>query len=1194
MTNNLNEKLEELNSKIDIWIDDEYYNSVYDYTTGIKPNDGKLLNHDQTVEFYINTCFPEINGEQKEQEEYCAQDKDGDWRQALKYELDTLPVTKVGSEDLNSDKHKRNPLAKYWSHLFYAKLLRAKIKQKGNDCYTRRLDDVAAYLERHLPKHTKGEDSEQEEWVTRLTLIYLMELSAVSMDWESLGYSERARRVIRDRKYRLTLKYKRCKEDKEKKKAKEAREKAPYEFYELWARFNIGVAYFHKTYYREAVLEFNQIIWQVKRWEDDRENGNDKKKDEAKECLIFFSDAKDKAYKGRELLLLPAKLYRAEVQLKLQFAYHTIGTLQNCGPLSEQKQTRAQIINAEAYQQLGRLGESWGVFEKAGDSLGCGQLGQRTEWVIPKSDELNQRFPSLWERFIDLLIADHLNWLKREGEDEWINKEDDLELRYIVKNGSTKDGNPVTAEDYKEAVDNAESYLKILANAFSTYHDVVKHHAYNRSGYFQQLAKYLGWLAEASDYEYSAPAFVQSKDVKSARKQIADITKKLYYDDNDNRVGLLEEEPGLDDEGEKKKEAADRKENECLYCDPKGIDLRRLGAEHYKWFTDDILKFFNPKSQTVKDVLDEKTIKKDKEDFVKRLLKREQIDKEDLRIRDLNLRYEYYKPEELFEHSAKFWKMRKNMKLCGKMPSLKDGEGFAGLLACAQGNKRNQEYYTSTDHLTSDDYIKLMQDWDKYYLRHLRSPSIHENHQKGGFYFMGLQRWNSASPAKGYSVGGGYLLYHLNKEKKEVDMGIAIDPGFDFVRNLFHMGFSLDDIDIVLISHAHLDHIRDFESIIILLSELKKSVKREKRVHVILSLGAYRRLKHIVEDPGFRYLLEPYIIDVDREIRDDYLEMLEFRFKPADDNKKHENSNRTANDGKKGNTKLIERFRAVLPTEGDPTDCLWARITPTRAYHDDKTNYSDSFGFKIELNEKVKKPDGEDEPVKFGYTGDTKWVYPDMPDPLKREGRKIEDIAEQYKECDVLLVHLGSLVGKDNTGELSFKQYNQCPSDDKKYRCEKLVREKDHPYLIGMLRLLSSYYNCVSKVNRTGKPLVLVSEFGEELRGTIRTDFIRRLREVYRRRLAFLPVDVGLNVQMSKVDSAQNDSHDNRCACKVWCVQCDRFVNIDDAEFELYGPDHALYCVCKTCRKTTPISVSQDRLRQLYEVGLELRNNDNK
>ena len=296
-----------------------------------------------------------------------------------------------------------------------------------------------------------------------------------------------------------------------------------------------------------------------------------------------------------------------------------------------------------------------------------------------------------------------------------------------------------------------------------------------------------------------------------------------------------------------------------------------------------------------------------------------------------------------------------------------------------------------------------------------------------------------------------------------------------------------------------------------------------------------------------------------------------------------------------------ERIKAVLPGKEFSKGLRFrVMVTPTRAYHDDKT-YSDSFGFVVELAEKVKGTGGQDKhevKLAFGYTGDTKWVYPGMPDPVNKkdngenkfEERKIEDIAGQYLNCDVLLVHLGSLIKKNDDDEWSFNQYDQCGINAAdKYRCEELVRKENHPYLIGMLRLLSSLYENLSEVKRVGMPLVLVGEFGEELRGTIRSDFIQRLQGIYKNRLAFLPVDVGMNVYLRRKGDEQDQSRGNRCACRVWCVQCDHFVNIGDADFELYGTDHALYCVCKTCKKAMPLNVLQDRLRQLYEVGLELR-----
>ena len=139
---------------------------------------------------------------------------------------------------------------------------------------------------------------------------------------------------------------------------------------------------------------------------------------------------------------------------------------------------------------------------------------------------------------------------------------------------------------------------------------------------------------------------------------------------------------------------------------------------------------------------------------------------------------------------------------------------------------------------------------------------------------------------------------------------------------------------------------------------------------------------------------------------------------------------------------------------------------------------------------------------------------------------------------------------------------------------------------MGMLRLFSSLYQNRKRKNKP-KQLVLLGEFGEELRGGIRVDLIKRLKKAYGERLVSLPLDVGMDIQLwREPDSKDDKSHLEQ---KVWCIQCEEFVGMEEADFERYGVDEALYCVCKTCRKATPMNVLQDKLRQLYEIGQELR-----
>lgn len=60
---------------------------------------------------------------------------------------------------------------------------------------------------------------------------------------------------------------------------------------------------------------------------------------------------------------------------------------------------------------------------------------------------------------------------------------------------------------------------------------------------------------------------------------------------------------------------------------------------------------------------------------------------------------------------------------------------------------------------------------------------------------------NYAGKEDYYSGGGFYIRW--NK------LGIAVDPGYLFVQNLHKLGYSVLDIDIVIVTHEHIDHSSD-------------------------------------------------------------------------------------------------------------------------------------------------------------------------------------------------------------------------------------------------------------------------------------------------------------------------------------------------------------------------------------------------
>ncbi len=105
-------------------------------------------------------------------------------------------------------------------------------------------------------------------------------------------------------------------------------------------------------------------------------------------------------------------------------------------------------------------------------------------------------------------------------------------------------------------------------------------------------------------------------------------------------------------------------------------------------------------------------------------------------------------------------------------------------------------------------------------------------------FFVVLRRWNSYTPRMltptESNVGGGYFLYWKGK-------GVIIDPGFDFIDNFFNNELVIYDIDAVLITHAHVDHCSDFESLLTLLFEYNEKNELKKKIDVFMNLGAMKK-----------------------------------------------------------------------------------------------------------------------------------------------------------------------------------------------------------------------------------------------------------------------------------------------------------------------------------------------------------------
>lgn len=966
------DKLEHVNCRIDVWIDEEEYGQVIE-TLETDPAWGKLL----------KKAF---------RKETCTFAKDKEWLDLITADI-PLPITKVHidkNEIIDMDAENRD-----WSIFFSAKLIRAKIQQKVTDCYFRRLDEIVAYLERHLPKIC------QDNNTTKLAVIYLLEMAAAGVEADHRSFSERARRILQSYIN---------KEDDD-----------FTTFYDLLARYNIGVGYFHERNYEKALLEFDLIIFKI---------------NHVTPVKSFFTKRL-----LNELIYQPSVLYKADVHLKMQLAYHAINTLTlYLKKPSKYKLFRANLLRAEACQQLDQYPMSYKFIRKVAAGIHA-SVGNKDDVAIIPVDRTKQ-YANIRSRLQNLLLAYYMNSIN----------------------------NKIVERTY------CEDIVKFLVQfRKTTYYQKT-----NRHGFLEQTAELIGMLVNAEQTESAASVY------SVARTDILKPEDKMSFPP-------------------------------CP-CKEEGIDLRRLSAEHYHGF-----------SKNIRDYYEHVNRKKDKANFLERL--------ENIEEGSLNL--EWRKWEIALEKSAKSFtdwgtKCLANSKCVprGFVKGKQNSNGFKNLLPCAGLSTAFEREY-----LTSNDYETLMNNWDEHFEKHLKYRTFHDP-SSSAIHFLGLQRWNSTSPAQGKSLGGGYLIYHTSKMGR-IDLGIALDPGFDFIRNLFHVGFSLADIDIVILSHAHVDHVRDFESMLGLLFELKSRDKqKQQKLHTIMTLGVYHRVQYLVDSPGLREFVEPYIVDIEKGVNSVNVYRTKFEFTQL-----------------KGKTPHGDQFTPLIKgLQSRAIGKIKVIIEPTQAYHNDHSEYSDTYGFKLCI-------DGNDESPKYtiGYTSDTRWH---------------NEVIESYRDCDAILIHLGSLINRKKGPEREFKHYRKS-----KY-CFEMIRKKNHPYLMGMLYFLKQ----IKEFEK--KPLILLSEFGEELRGRIRLDLVNRLKIEYGngtlREDNILPVDVGLDVLLYAEDNKY------KCPC-VWCIQCQQYVSLSQVNFETYGYDEALFCVCKTCAKSTPQNVMHESLRSLYEEGRSLR-----
>lgn len=130
----------------------------------------------------------------------------------------------------------------------------------------------------------------------------------------------------------------------------------------------------------------------------------------------------------------------------------------------------------------------------------------------------------------------------------------------------------------------------------------------------------------------------------------------------------------------------------------------------------------------------------------------------------------------------------------------------------------------------------------------MRGRTIEERFKDETIFYC-LKRWGSYTPiiprpSTFYNRGGGFLIIHNNR-------GIAVDPGFDFLINLYQEGFSIADVDAVIVTHDHIDHSANLD-FLLSLWYYQKEIGKKKTRELFLNPGMIERYSFLLRDKNYR------------------------------------------------------------------------------------------------------------------------------------------------------------------------------------------------------------------------------------------------------------------------------------------------------------------------------------------------------
>jgi len=885
-----------LNIYFDILIDEERYKKVYESILFCEQNKCKKINEElEEVENLVKSCTCQnLQKKEETQNRYISIIRKSlkRWEKYLNFSSNSkdykIFISKTNElyiyDQTTKERESCLVINQYWIPLFLVKCLRAWLQSKHDSDAYEALDELGSFLVGQTQMLETNKQFTCSQDYPDFEVLYYLEAAACYKGELSIGYAQKALEKIRelDKKQEDDIK-------KMKRKSNCSSNNNERDPYELVAIYHKGLALAHKkdSYYKEkAIEEFNQIIKVFSQPQNDnqpRPQWQEKYKEQAESvetnCL------------WEHYIYIPSILGKSEVLLDLQRSQECVDSLDEFNRFSKNKsklpleykklrytllRNFAELDNGEIWpkgkngknakyqdfeskfeskvkQKLCIMAEAYFELLDAGRKNvniidNNGNLGETLEKIIKSLDEKND-YPSqktLFKSFIVAVIKDleELRLKKKGFISNYLLKALEISCNDFNKDKFDKEERAEKLKQWLETFEVFSNYLtsQVISNQKNGIKidigDYSNNGESNKKYLFNFLAKIDDKIKECKDRR---DRFAYKNEIE---KNSLSIFEKLN-DTKDLNMNLL----AL---GTIWKNSQHESSFHCLQYNLLEAECTFI-LEHY-FDNIDELKIKISEEQKLKHVrrLEQLLGKiKNWEDIIKT------IEQENINFKEI---------KEIKDRKEKADQLVKKIR-----NKFKDN-GLGAYCLPKDNSLENTKVFS--ERINRDYYLKVMRQntemFDDRLIYHSVRYSCGSKRLENIYGLTVLRKWQSYTPSLAggpvTSLGGGYFVYKTNKNG-EVEEGIIIDPGFDFVENFFEQGFSIRDITAIIMTHDHIDHNADFRAIMGLFNETNKRGK--KRIHdwenhktyVFATAGCFNRFApDIIDEEGRKFLKDTIVV----------------------------------------------------------------------------------------------------------------------------------------------------------------------------------------------------------------------------------------------------------------------------------------------------------------------------------------------